>query len=191
MEANSYSSYSRDESFPPSATLEGRKTTAAIDPVTGTAGAFVAGPSALRPGPFAWNSLAARGVAAGKFVRVQIEWDGLGSDAPAGLWSWLARAQQQTEGAGDAPMAEAATAAEAAWRRSVHEAALAADLPVSELRGLFNNASDALAVNGPPPLRHAMGGVAPCGRRTWSTLTDLSEPGAGGDRRAGPIESSS
>ena len=25
--------------------------------------------------------------------------DGLGSDAPAGLWSWLARAQQQTEGA--------------------------------------------------------------------------------------------
>ena len=66
----------------PSTSLEGRKTNAIIDATVGTKNAFVAGPSAFAPGPFAWNCLTASSVAAGKVIGITIRWDdGMGFDA--------------------------------------------------------------------------------------------------------------
>jgi hypothetical protein len=68
--------------IPDSVTLEGRKTTVELNPTTGTNGVLIAGPSGLRPGPFGWNCLTARGVQANRFVAVTISWDeGMGFQA--------------------------------------------------------------------------------------------------------------
>jgi hypothetical protein len=68
--------------IPNSVTLEGRKTTVELNPTTGTNGVLIAGPSGLRPGPFGWNCLTARGVQANRFVAVTISWDeGMGFQA--------------------------------------------------------------------------------------------------------------
>eukprot|EP00542_Grammatophora_oceanica_P009312 CAMPEP_0194045284 /NCGR_PEP_ID=MMETSP0009_2-20130614/16644_1 /TAXON_ID=210454 /ORGANISM="Grammatophora oceanica, Strain CCMP 410" /LENGTH=1281 /DNA_ID=CAMNT_0038690103 /DNA_START=137 /DNA_END=3979 /DNA_ORIENTATION=+ len=56
-------------------TMEERKTSAVIHPVRGTNGAFVAGPEALRPGPFGWNCLTMYSVKSGSTVSIQIVWD--------------------------------------------------------------------------------------------------------------------
>jgi hypothetical protein len=59
----------------PNTTLEGRKTAVEVDPVDGTNGVLVAGPSELRPGPNGWNCLTVRGVASDQYVSIKVEWD--------------------------------------------------------------------------------------------------------------------
>ena len=59
----------------PGLTLESRKSTVRIDSSSGTNGQWVAGPSALRPGPFAWNCLTIDSVSSNLVIVIDISWD--------------------------------------------------------------------------------------------------------------------
>mmetsp|Transcript_12354 Transcript_12354/g.19117 ORF Transcript_12354/g.19117 Transcript_12354/m.19117 type:complete len:108 (-) Transcript_12354:551-874(-) len=82
MEQNDFDSYSSYEDWPlpPDVSLEARKTDVTIDPVLGTGGELVAGPSELRPGQFAWNCFTIRRVQTGKYVSIRLTWNDLGQD---------------------------------------------------------------------------------------------------------------
>lgn len=65
--------------LPSNTTLENRKTTVYLSPTSGTLANWVRGPMALRPGPFGWNCLTMNGVAANRFVMIDVAWsDGMG-----------------------------------------------------------------------------------------------------------------
>jgi Hint module len=78
-----------DGEFSPDTTLEGRKTSATFDPLVGTNGLFISGPSSLRPTPFSWNCLTSSGIAPNKVIGITIQWgDGMGfapDTKPAGI----------------------------------------------------------------------------------------------------------
>jgi hypothetical protein len=64
-----------DGEFSSDTTLEGRKTSATINPFVGTDRIFIPGPSSLRPTPFSWNCLTSIGIAPNKVIGITIRWD--------------------------------------------------------------------------------------------------------------------